>query len=38
VDRRWLHATEVLGAHQLMEHVWQMLSRKDEETRRLSTT
>ena len=30
-----LHATEVLGAHQLMEHVWQMLSRNDEETRRL---
>jgi hypothetical protein len=25
-----LHATEVLGAHQLMEHVWQMLSRNDE--------
>ena len=30
-----LHATEVLGAHQLMEHVWQMASRNDEETRRL---
>ena len=30
-----LHATEVLGAHQLMEHVWQMVSRNDEETRRL---
>jgi len=29
-----LHATEVLGAHQLMEHVWQMVSRNDEETRR----
>ncbi len=30
-----LHATEVLGAHQLMEHVWQMVSRNDEETMRL---
>ncbi len=30
-----LHATEVLGAHQLMEHVWQMVSRNDEETLRL---
>ena len=30
-----LHATEVLGAHQLMEHVWQMVSRNDAETRRL---
>ena len=30
-----LHATEVLGAHQLMEHVWQMVSLKDEETMRL---
>jgi hypothetical protein len=30
-----LHATEVLGAHQLMEHVYQMLSRTDEETMRL---
>jgi len=30
-----LHATEVLGAHQLMEHVYQMVSRSDEETTRL---
>jgi hypothetical protein len=30
-----LHATEVLGAHQLMEQVWQMVSRNDEETMRL---
>lgn len=30
-----LHATEVLGAHQLMEHVWQMVSRTDEETLRV---
>ncbi|HEX9166113.1 MAG TPA: M14 metallopeptidase family protein, partial [Gemmatimonadales bacterium] len=30
-----LHATEVLGSHQLMEHVWQMVSRNDEETLRL---
>jgi hypothetical protein len=30
-----LHATEVLGAHQLMEHVYQMVSRDDEETVRL---
>ncbi len=30
-----LHATEVLGATQLMEHVWQMVSRNDEETLRL---
>jgi hypothetical protein len=30
-----LHATEVLGSHQLMEHVWQMVSRTDEETLRL---
>jgi hypothetical protein len=30
-----LHATEVLGAHQLMEHVWQMASRNDPETMRL---
>ncbi len=30
-----LHATEVLGAHQLMEHVYQMVSRTDEETARL---
>ena len=29
-----LHATEVLGAHQLMEFVYQMVSRDDEETRR----
>jgi hypothetical protein len=30
-----LHATEVLGAHQLMEHVWQMVSQDDPETRRI---
>jgi hypothetical protein len=30
-----LHATEVLGAHQLLEHVWQMVSQDDEETRRI---
>ncbi len=30
-----LHATEVLGAHQLIEHVYQMVSRTDEETLRL---
>ncbi len=30
-----LHATEVLGSHQLIEHVWQMLSRNDPETQRL---
>ncbi|MFN0179501.1 MAG: M14 metallopeptidase family protein [Gemmatimonadales bacterium] len=30
-----LHATEVLGAHQLMEHVYQMASLDDEETVRL---
>ncbi|MBM4188134.1 MAG: peptidase [Gemmatimonadetes bacterium] len=30
-----LHATEVLGAAQLMEHVYQMASRSDEETLRL---
>ncbi len=30
-----LHSTEVLGAHQLMEHVWQMASRTDAETMRL---
>ena len=30
-----LHATEVLGAAQLMEHVWQMASRNDPETMRL---
>ena len=29
-----LHATEVLGAQQLMELVWQMVSRDDEETMR----
>jgi hypothetical protein len=29
-----LHATEVLGAHQLMELVYQMVSRSDEETMR----
>ena len=29
-----LHATEVLGAHQLMEWVYQMVSRTDEETLR----
>ncbi len=29
-----LHATEVLGAHQLMEFVYQMASMNDEETRR----
>jgi Zinc carboxypeptidase len=27
-----LHATETLGAQQLVEHVWQMVSRTDEET------
>ena len=30
-----LHATEVLGSHQLMEHLWQMVSRNDPETMRL---
>ncbi|MGH7701145.1 MAG: M14 family metallopeptidase [Gemmatimonadales bacterium] len=30
-----LHATEVLGAHQLMELVYQMVSRDDPETRRM---
>jgi hypothetical protein len=30
-----LHATETLGAQQLVEHVWQMASRTDEETLRL---
>jgi hypothetical protein len=30
-----LHATEVLGATQLMEHVWQMVSQSDAETLRL---
>lgn len=29
-----LHATEVLGAHQLIETIWQMTSRTDEETMR----
>ena len=30
-----LHATEVLGAHQLMEHVYQMVSGFDDETLRI---
>lgn len=30
-----LHASEVLGAHQLMETVYQLLSRNDDETRRI---
>jgi hypothetical protein len=30
-----LHATEVLGAHQLIETIWQLNSRTDEETQRL---
>ena len=30
-----LHATEVLGAHQLMETVYQLVSRNDAETRRI---
>jgi hypothetical protein len=30
-----LHATETLGAQQLLEHVWQMASRTDEETLRI---
>ncbi len=30
-----LHATEVLGAHQLIEHVWQMVSQTDPETMRI---
>jgi hypothetical protein len=30
-----LHATEVLGAHQLLEHVWQMASLSDTETLRI---
>ena len=30
-----LHATEVLGAQQLLEHVWQMASQNDPETLRL---
>ena len=30
-----LHATEVLGAHQLIETSWQLLSRTDEETMRI---
>ena len=29
-----LHATETLGAQQLLEHVWQMASRTDDETQR----
>ncbi len=29
-----LHATETLGAQQLIEHVWQMVSRTDDETMR----
>src|SRR5215203_110623 len=29
-----LHATETLGAQQLLEHVWQMVSRTDDETMR----
>jgi hypothetical protein len=29
-----LHATETLGAQQLLEHVWQMVSRDDDETLR----
>src|SRR6185436_5647460 len=29
-----LHATETLGAQQLLEHVWQMVSRNDAETMR----
>ena len=29
-----LHATETLGAQQLVEHVWQMVSRTDDETMR----
>ena len=29
-----LHATETLGAQQLVEHVWQMVSRTDDETLR----
>ncbi len=30
-----LHASEVLGSHQLIEHVWQMASRNDPETLRI---
>jgi hypothetical protein len=30
-----LHATEVVGAHQLMETVYQLVSRNDEETQRI---
>ena len=30
-----LHASEVLGAQQLIETVWQLVSRNDEETRRI---
>ena len=30
-----LHATEILGSHQLVELVWQMVSRSDAETRRI---
>lgn len=30
-----LHATEVVGSHQLLESVWQLVSRDDAETRRL---
>ena len=30
-----LHATEVLGAHQLMQTVYELISRDDEETRRI---
>ena len=30
-----LHASEVLGSHQLIEHVWQMASRDDPETMRI---
>ncbi|HEY0996959.1 MAG TPA: M14 metallopeptidase family protein, partial [Gemmatimonadaceae bacterium] len=30
-----LHATEVLGAHQLIETSWQLLSRNDAETKRI---
>src|SRR6185295_5354638 len=30
-----LHATEVLGAHQLIETTYQLISRNDEETRRI---
>jgi hypothetical protein len=30
-----LHANEVVGSHQLLESVWQLVSRNDDETRRL---